>query len=163
MGTNRRIMPSARTCSHVDKLFTRDGCRHPHCPLTIQELLHGSSDSTFEYCHWVPKHLQNKVPGLHLELDDNAGNFFPTVKLIEQNIELYHRIPNLSLRFKSRHNAEYDTYIVEVNPILPYSSCSSCSTARLQGMRGRLSENPLATHPLTHLNWISAQLILSAD
>ena len=113
-------MPKKTTCSQVNKLFTPPGCTHPRCPITNQQLTHGSSDSTFEYCHWVPKHLQNKVPGVNLELDDNAGNFFPTVKLIEQNVELYQRTPNLSLRFKFGHNDEYDTYIVVVSRQIPH-------------------------------------------
>lgn len=146
-------MPTSRTCSHVDNLFTPHGCVHPHCPLTIQELLHGSSDSTFEYCHWVPKHLQNKVPGVHLELDDNAGNFFPTVKLIAQNIELYQRIPNLSLRFKSGHNTEYDTYIVEVNPSLPHNHLLRQSTGAKGDGSDVLVVFPKVSRPFVELHF----------
>lgn len=121
-------MPSSATCSRVDKLFTPPGSSHPCCPFTSQELVHGSSDSTFEQCHWVPKHLDNKVRGVHLELDDNAGNIFPTVKIIEQNVELYQHIPNLSLRFKTNHNDAYDTYIVEVNPSIAHDHLLRIST-----------------------------------
>ena len=147
------IMPTGTTCSHVNKLFTPAGGGHPRCPFTFQELVHGSSDSTFEFCHWVPKHLQNKVPGVHLELDDNAGNFFPTVKIIEQNIELYQRIPNVSLRFKSEHNDAYDAYIVEVNPSLPHDHLLRQSTGANDDSSEVLVLFPKVSRPFVELHF----------
>jgi hypothetical protein len=93
--------PDRATRSYVDKLYTEPGSTAPQCLFTRQPLYHGSSDSTFQYCHWIPKNLETKVSISGLQLDNNAANFFPTIKLIEQNVELHQRAPNLSLKFQS--------------------------------------------------------------
>jgi hypothetical protein len=89
------------------------------CPLTGHILVHGSKDSTFEYCHFVPKHLQKKVPIPGFKLDDNAGNFFPTTSLMSRNIELHQSIPNLSFKFHSPFDSTYDRYLVQICRDLP--------------------------------------------
>ena len=108
-------MPRRVTCTFVDSLYTKKGSSNPSCPFTGYEVTHGSSDSSFQYCHWLPKHLENKLP-TKLTLDDNAANFFPTISLVEQNIELYQRAPNMSLRFNAVLSETYDEYILELNP-----------------------------------------------
>ena len=113
-------MPGRATCTFVDKLYTKQGSSNPSCPFTGYEVTHGSSDSSFQYCHWLPKHLQNKLP-TGLTLDDNAANFFPTISLVEQNTELYQRAPNMSLRFITALSDKYDEYILELNPNITLS------------------------------------------
>ena len=113
-------MPGRSTCTFVDKLYTKKGSSNPCCPFTGYEVTHGSSDSSFQYCHWLPKHLENKLP-TGLTLDDNAANFFPTISLVEQNTELYQRAPNMSLRFITALSDKYDEYILELNPNITLS------------------------------------------
>jgi hypothetical protein len=113
-------MPGRSTCTFVDKLYTKKGSSNPRCPFTGYEVTHGSSDSSFQYCHWLPKHLENKLP-TGLTLDDNAANFFPTISLVEQNTELYQRAPNMSLRFITALSDNYDEYILELNPNITLS------------------------------------------
>jgi len=146
-------MPGSGACKIVDRLFTKPGSTAPQCPLTLQSLIHGSSDSTFEYCHWIPKHLESKLPLAGLKLDDNAANFFPTIKLIEQNVELHQRTPNLSLKFKSPHNSSYDSYLVKVSPHLPLGHCLRQSTGVAEDSSQVVVLLPKISRPFVELHF----------
>ena len=142
---------SSRTCAHVDQLFTCCEEKDPCCPFTKQKLVHGSSDSTFEYCHWIPKHLEGKLPS-GLRLGDNAANFFPTTKLVERNIELYQRAPNMSLKYKCSYNKTYDTYEIMFNPNLQLNHMLRQSTGAI-GENKIVAIIPSISRPFVELHY----------
>jgi hypothetical protein len=145
--------PDRATRSYVDKLYTEPGSTAPQCLFTRQPLYHGSSDSTFQYCHWIPKNLETKVSISGLQLDNNAANFFPTIKLIEQNVELHQRAPNLSLKFQSAHNDTFDRYQVQISPHVPLSHILRQVTHGVSNASNQLVLVPTISRPFVELHF----------
>ena len=106
-------MPTHSTLVTLEGLFTCEGDSHARCPVTTWALIHGNREYTVHYSHFVPKSEQSSL--VAIELDDNVSNIMPTVEIIHTNMELLHRTPNLSFKFHSSLNDQYDQYTVVLN------------------------------------------------
>ena len=95
--------------------YTRADEKHPRCPMTLQVLQHGSKSSSYHNCHILPKCLEKTVC---VGLSNNANNIFPTIDLIHKNMELYQKIPNVTVKFDRAFNEHFDKYTIVFSPKL---------------------------------------------